>query len=315
MKVLNKYIPNIDRIEFAVTYTCTSRCRHCSVGNPQSAAHIDTKAAVNMVKELAEHFTVSSLMTFGGEPLLYPETICEIHKAAEECGIVKRQLITNGFFTKDENKAAVTAGKLLESGVNDILLSVDSFHSEYLPLKQQYNFAKALCDRDFKHLRLHPAWVVNREHNNEYNAATEKSLDYFKDLDIPVSNGNNIFPAGNAKIYLSEFYEKTDIPMDFQCGQAPYTTKLDEVKTISVNPEGEVMVCHFPIGNIYSRNILDIIKDYDPFKNPIMLALLNQGIAGICKLAEEKGITVDPSDYYSPCDLCRTVTPKLVQLI
>ncbi len=55
--------------------------------------------------------------------------------------------------------------------------------------------------------------------------------------------------------------------------------------------------------------------DYDPFKNPIMLALLNQGIAGICKLAEEKGINVDPSDYYSPCDLCRMVTPKMAQSI
>jgi MoaA/NifB/PqqE/SkfB family radical SAM enzyme len=313
MKALNKYMPNIDRIEFAVTYACTSKCKHCSVGNPQSAAHIDTKAAVNMVKEIAEHFTVSSLMTFGGEPLLYPETVCEIHKAAAECGIVKRQLITNGCFTKDENKAAVTAGKLIESGVNDILLSVDSFHSEYLPLKQQYNFAKALCDRAFRHLRLHPAWVVNREHQNEYNAATEKSLDYFNDLAIPVSNGNNILPAGNAKIYLAEYYEKPDIAMDFLCGLAPYTTKLDEVKTISVNPEGEVIVCHFPIGNIYRKNILDIITDYDPFKNPIMLALLNQGIAGICKLAEEKGIKVDPSDYYSPCDLCRMVTKKMAQ--
>jgi len=138
-------------------------------------------------------------------------------------------------------------------------------------------------------------------------------LDYFNDLAIPVSNGNNILPAGNAKIYLAEYYEKPDIAMDFLCGLAPYTTKLDEVQTISVNPEGEVIVCHFPIGNIYRKNILDIITDYDPFKNPIMLALLNQGIAGICKLAEEKGIKVDPSDYYSPCDLCRMVTKKMAQ--
>lgn len=313
MKTLNKYIPKIERIEFTVTYACTSRCKHCSLGEAVSAAHINTEAAVNAIKDIAGHFTVNSLMTFGGEPLLYPETVCEIHKTAAECGIEKRQLITNGCFSKEESRAAAVAGKLIESGINDILLSVDSFHSEYLPLNQQYGFAKALCDGGFKHLRLHPAWVVDREHENKYNKDTKKCLDYFSDLHIPISKGNNIFPAGNAKIHLAEFYEKSGIDMDFRCGLAPYTTKLDEIKSICINPDGEVILCHFPIGNIYRKDILDIIAEYDPYKDPVMSALLNQGIAGICKLAEQKGIPVDRSDYYSSCDLCRVITKKMKQ--
>ena len=41
-------------------------------------------------------------MTFGGEPLLYPETVCKIHSAAKEMNIPKRELITNGYFSKGE---------------------------------------------------------------------------------------------------------------------------------------------------------------------------------------------------------------------
>ena len=56
--------------------------------------------------------------------------------------------------------------------------------------------------------------------------------------------------------------------MNFKCGQAPYTSKLDEINEISVNPNGDVIVCSFPIGNINKQNIFDILYYYDPYNNP-----------------------------------------------
>ncbi|MDF2673196.1 MAG: hypothetical protein K0R09_1461 [Clostridiales bacterium] len=311
MKIINKYIPAIERIEFAVTHSCTSNCKHCSIGKVCSSDHVDTDVAIRVIKDITKHFNVDSLMTFGGEPLLYSDTVCEIHKTATECGILKRQIITNGCFSKDQIKTIAVSKMLKESGVNNILLSVDTFHSEFLSLEHQYVFAKALCDMDFECFELHPAWVVNREHPNKYNAATEKCLNFFSDLKIPVSEGNNIFPAGNANIYLSEFYQKYPIDTSFRCGQAPYTTRLDEVQGISINPNGDVIICAFPIGNIYKNSIIDIISSYDPYKNPIMSALINQGIVGICELAKQQGITVELTDYYSPCNLCYDIARKL----
>ena len=43
---------------------------------------------------------LKSLMTFGGEPLLYPDTVCAIHRTGREMGIGRRQVITNGFFAR-----------------------------------------------------------------------------------------------------------------------------------------------------------------------------------------------------------------------
>ena len=65
---------NINRIEFLVTLQCTGKCKHCSVGprlNENSDKCVDLEKAIDAVKKLSARFPVESLMTFGGEPLLY----------------------------------------------------------------------------------------------------------------------------------------------------------------------------------------------------------------------------------------------------
>ena len=97
---MNKYTKNINRIEFVITNSCTGKCKHCSQGEHVSNEHIDTELAVQAVHDICNDYKIDSLMTFGGEPLLYPETVFEIHSAAKECGIKYRELITNGYFSK-----------------------------------------------------------------------------------------------------------------------------------------------------------------------------------------------------------------------
>lgn len=98
---MNEYVKNLNRIEFVVTMACTGRCKHCSEGDHDSGTgHIDADAAANAVCDVCKNYKIESLMTFGGEPLLYPDVVCKIHRAAKEMGIPKRDLITNGFFQR-----------------------------------------------------------------------------------------------------------------------------------------------------------------------------------------------------------------------
>lgn len=144
---MNPYL-KLNRLEFVVTDHCTGRCRHCSVGervkHPRSAHHVPQGAAVEAVRELAALYPMDSVMTFGGEPLLYPEVTCAIHRAAADGGILRRQIITNGFFSRDEGRIREVAHMLAEAGVNDVLLSVDAFHQETIPLSSVRAFACAL---------------------------------------------------------------------------------------------------------------------------------------------------------------------------
>ena len=166
---MNRYTRNIERIEFVVTMACTGKCRHCSEGDhSHCTGHIDADAAVRAVRDICSAYRIRSLMTFGGEPLLFPDVVCAIHRAGAELGIETRQLITNGYFSKDPRRIGEVARRLAESGVNQLLLSVDAFHQETIPLEPVLHFAKCIAETDIA-VKLAPAWLVSREDGNPYN--------------------------------------------------------------------------------------------------------------------------------------------------
>ncbi|MCM1427313.1 MAG: radical SAM protein [Eubacterium sp.] len=250
---MNKYVKNLNRIEFVVTMACTGRCRHCSEGEHNaSAEHIDADIAADAVRKICENYKIASLMTFGGEPLLYPEAVCKIHKAAKEMGIPKRDLITNGFFTKEHKRIEEVVSALAESGVCKILLSVDAFHQETIPLEPVTYFAECVKETDMD-ISLNPAWLVSKTDNNPYNVKTREILKEFISLEIPVGKGNVIFPSGNAIRYLGEYFdENTEYT-------SPYEENPKDIRAVSFSPNGDVLN-----GNVYQKNILDILDGYKP---------------------------------------------------
>ena len=73
---MNEYVKNLNRIEFVVTMACTGKCKHCSEGDHINCKeHIDTELAVKSIREICERYDIESLMTFGGEPLIYPDVV------------------------------------------------------------------------------------------------------------------------------------------------------------------------------------------------------------------------------------------------
>lgn len=248
----NAYLTHLQKIEFVITYACTGRCIHCSEGDHLSCGdHIDPAIAADAVRKIAGAYPIETVMTFGGEPLLYPDAVYEIHTAAKEMGIPKRQIITNGFFTKDQARIHDTVKALADSGVNDILLSVDAFHQKTIPLAQVKYFVEEVQKQAIP-LRLQPAWLVSREDNNPYNIETRAILDSFSDMHIPIGGGNVIFPAGNAAKYLAEYFVD-------RCPENPYIEDPLDVRCVSFDPTGDVLG-----GNVYRQDIMDILRKYNP---------------------------------------------------
>lgn len=250
---MNEYVKNLNRIEFVVTMACTGRCKHCSEGDHTGCSdHIDADAAVTAIREVCVKYKIESLMTFGGEPLLYPEVVCAIHRVATEMGIPKRDLITNGFFAKDLNRIREVVKKLEASGVCRILLSVDAFHQETIPLEPVKCFAECVAKSNMD-IKLSPAWLVGEEDNNLYNERTREILHEFDYLNISVGSGNIIFPSGNAVKYLAEYFDKN---VEYA---SPYEENPRDIRAISFSPNGDVLD-----GNVYQKSILEILRDYQP---------------------------------------------------
>lgn len=305
---MNPYL-NINRLEFILTQRCTGRCAHCSAGamvkHPQGT-HVPQEAAVRAVRELADMYDMQSVMSFGGEPLIYPEVTCAIHRAAADCGIPKRQLITNGFFSRDPVRIREVAQNLADAGVNDLLISVDGFHQETIPLEVVRCFVEAVKAADVEKIRFSPAWVVNEAFECGENTRTREVLARLADTGVPVGEGNDVFLAGNAIDNLSHYYPLARLPMQDCCGSMPYTEPLTHQTSLSIEPNGGVTVCSFVIGNICEESIQDVVARYDPFAEEGMRAAA-AGVPGLLALAEKRSVQVDLSRCWSVCDLCRMV--------
>ena len=249
---MNRYFRNLNKIEFVVTYACTGRCKHCSEGEHTACgSRIDPEISADAVRKIAQKFGVKTVMVFGGEPLLYPDAVYTIMRAAKKLDIPKRQVITNGFFSSDGARIRDVAEKLASCGVNDLLLSVDAFHQETIPLDTVRRFAEEV-KRCGIPIRLSPAWLVSATDDNPYNRITKEIIGSLADLQIPEGQGNVIFPEGNALEYLSEYFTD-DRP------ENPYTEDPRDVKCISFEPNGDVLG-----RNVYKEDIMEIIMNYEP---------------------------------------------------
>ena len=143
-----------------------------------------------------------------------------------------------------------TAERLFSCGVNDLLLSVDAFHEETIPLDAVTAFA-AEAKKCALPVRLSPAWLVSATDENPYNLKTREILNSFSDM-FPVGEGNVIFPEGNALTYLREYFVGT-LPKN------PYIEDACDVRCVSFSPNGDVLGA-----NVYERDLMDILQNYTP---------------------------------------------------
>lgn len=249
---MNKYLKNLSRIEFVVTMACSGKCKHCSQGEHKSNDRIDKYLAADAVRKIAEEYNIESVMTFGGEPLLCYETVCEIHKAAKEMNIPQRQLITNGYFSKDFDKINFVVQKIIESGVNEILVSVDAFHQESIPIEYVKAFVNAVNVSGVK-LQVHPAWLVSADDCNSYNRITRNILAEFNQMGIETSEGNVIFPSGNAVKYFGEYFDLSKEIIN------PYQENPIDIRAICFGANGNILG-----KNISELSVIEILDSYAP---------------------------------------------------
>ena len=154
--------------------------------------------------------------------------------------------------SKDSERILYVADMLSECGVNEILLSVDAFHQETIPLEYVVEFAEAVVKKGMN-IKVHPAWLVSKDNDNGYNQTTKALLAEFNQMGIETGEGNVIFPAGNALKYFGEYFDPKKEYTN------PYREDPTDIRAICIGPDGDVLG-----ENIYNKNILDILSSYVP---------------------------------------------------
>ncbi len=308
---------DLKRIEFFITHKCTSHCDHCSVFSKEKNISNETIGLIqaeNLITEICSNYQIDSVMTFGGEPMLYPELVCRIHKTAKNCGTPTRQIITNGFWSKNKNRIDEIVSMLVGSDVNELMVSIDCFHEKHL----DYDVVKYTVEQLLKMIngsvQLHPVWVRDKNDVNKYNEKTQELLMEFENLNVSITQGNILFPSGRALITLKEYFPEPCMNITGSCKDQPYADIPNEIRSICVEPNGDIVACN-TIGNINTQSIADILKQYDYRNDQVLNAMVENGSQGLYKLAKSNGIDLSKDGYYSVCELCKDVSAKMKRVL
>ncbi len=112
-------------IDLELTTRCNLKCIMCiHSSNPPKSEDMPLELAKEIIDEFASKGGLSIKLVYLGEPFLYKH-IFEVIKYAKDKGIIDTMIATNGTLLNDEKSI-----KLIESGLDFIIFSIDSRYSE-----------------------------------------------------------------------------------------------------------------------------------------------------------------------------------------
>jgi MoaA/NifB/PqqE/SkfB family radical SAM enzyme len=264
---------------------------------------MDVKDAHNYLTEAKFVSNLDSFMVFGGEPMLYPNRAIAIFKKANEFRIPKIEMLTNGVWGKNKENAEKQAIKLKEAGLNDVGISVDAFHLQYVPLEYPRNAALALLKAGVENVTWNVTVVESIDAANEYDKKTSQILKTLESVGID-AHIHKIISVGRAAQNLRRYFQPTSLEGPCQ-GDPILDNVLTNPESVCIEPSGEVDVCwHLPIGNAKEKPLSRIISEYDWRKNSTIKTLVEEGPMGLLKSAEKHSYRFLKDEYISKCHLC-----------
>jgi MoaA/NifB/PqqE/SkfB family radical SAM enzyme len=249
-------------------------------------------------------------MAFGGEPMLHPGLATTIFQKASDLKIPQIEMLTNGVWGKNREHAEGLAVKLEKAGLNHVGVSVDAFHSRYIPLKYPRNAALALLKAGVKNVTWNVTVAESIDAANEYDQKTRQILRTLEPVGIEV-HIHKIISVGRAIQNLRNYFQPT--PIEGSCeGESTIGNVLTNPESICIEPSGEVDVCwYLAIGNAREKPLSQIISEYDWRKNPTIKILVEKGPTGLLEFAEERSHRFQKDQYINKCHLCTEIRKSL----
>jgi MoaA/NifB/PqqE/SkfB family radical SAM enzyme len=295
---------NLRRLEFTLTTRCNSECIYCQAeASPLKNEVMDVEDALNYLAEACAVSKLESFMVFGGEPMLFPSRAISMFEKASRLDVPKIAMMTNGIWGKNKRKAEELAIKLKASGLNNLRISVDAFHLQFIPLEYPRNAALASVAAGIQQVAWNVAVVESLDSANEYDKKTAEILRTLEPAGID-AHTHRIIPVGRATSNLQQYLKKESL-------QGPCTgdpileNALMNPECITIEPSGEVNICwNLTIGNAKEKPLGQIIREYDWRKNPIIRTLVEEGPMGLVRNAGRGKFRFQEDQYVNKCHLC-----------
>jgi hypothetical protein len=271
---------------------------------------MDVRDALTYLDEAVKVANLESFLVFGGEPMLYPRRTIAIFKKAQQMKIPVMEMLTNGTWGRDKNRAEALAKELKDAGLNTLGVSVDAFHLEYIPLEYPRCAAQASLTAGIEKVVWNVAVLQSLNAENRYDKVTAQILKELEPTGIE-AHVHKVAAAGRALETIPQYFQKT--PLEGPCeGETPMENVLTNPQSLSVEPSGSVEVCwHLSIGNAKEKPLSRIISEYDWQKNPTIKVLVEEGPMGLLKKSKPLGGLFNKDLYVNKCHLCVEIRKRL----
>lgn len=307
---------NIKRLQSGgviTNYSCTSQCGHClyNCSPKRDKAYLGGKTAEKIFKKIRA-MGCRSVHIGGGEPLLRPNKLKVVLKAALHCGIGIDYVETNSSWFTDMASAVSVLEDLRKNGVSTLLVSISPFHNEYIAFDRVQRVLQA-CRKT--RMNVFP-WVS----------------DFASDLSALPSNTPHAMSAFEEKFgkdYLKNILSRYWIHMG---GRALDTYRpllpgksfdkiLLENSGDCLRELSDTSHFHFDLYGNYvpglcaglSLSIEDLGRPLDGDKYPVLAVLSEKGILGLYAYAAEQfNFHANRKRYINKCDLCTEIRGHLI---
>jgi hypothetical protein len=305
--------PSISRLQsggLVTNYVCSSACAHCSYRSSpkRDKAYITPETAAANCRACRE-LGCRSMHIGGGEPLLKPDGLKDVLRAARQEGMAIEYVETNSSWYRDQDSAVVLLRELRQLGCDTLLISIDPFHNEFIPFAKVKGVLQA-CRR--AGMGIFP-WVM--EFYDEINRLDDQTVHSLAEYEA--AYGPNYLADVQARYWLS------------MCGRAVDTfgplARRQTLEQVLASGSGGcsrlLSTGHFHIdlyGNYVPPGCVglairreDLGKPLARDSYPVFLTLLEQGVNGLYEMARELGYAPG-REFAGECDLCADLREFLV---
>ena len=283
-------------------YQCTAACRHCLYAcSPTFGGGYMSETTMDEMFGLLREGRCYSIHIGGGEPFLDFEGLLTLLSKAKKFGMMVDYIETNGYWAREESVVSKRLAALEKIGADTLCISVDPFHSEYVPYAYPLLLAEICRKRRFGYFLWQDCFLPMMKHvspETAHNrAALENSID--KDYVYNTATAYGIRLGGRA----------INIEMEYSTCK-PLENLL---KTNRPCPD-LVSTGHFHV-DMYNQFIppgctglvlpmAEVVRGITPGKYPVYEALYRAGVTALYALARTHGFVANKAGYTSRCALC-----------
>jgi MoaA/NifB/PqqE/SkfB family radical SAM enzyme len=288
------------------THFCNARCNHCytSCGPDRSAERMPLERLKRVVSEAAALPNLAKRCHVGGgEATIFWGEMLEILRHAKNNGF-SNSIVTNGWWGKSSTIAHQKLSELKHAGVENIELSVDAMHQEFLPSKPVSYVIKAAKEYDVRvSLR-----VCTTKSKRADAVLSQLSGEDQGGVNVAMSR---VSPIGRAKeaIPSDDIFFDEEIPLG----------SCNAFLNLTVGPNGDIFPCcagseicaSLKLGNAFEQSLSEVMTALRG--NVFVRTLVHAGPAYFAMMLNKAGLNDRlPSRYSNICQLCTEICSDAV---